>query len=179
MIDSSPFNATIDKIKIGEHYYSSKPPVLAWFTSGLTRLIHTLAPSLTLIVEPLPLSYWIILLAVFNLLPYMVGIWAAYRILELFEARHKLMLLAAISLGGLWVSYLFSLTNHVSATGSFLLGLYFLVKARHSPIWQRGYVSAAGVAMSAATVFEISLCVWWLLIAFYLWREHRQNALVF
>jgi hypothetical protein len=39
-IDDSPFTRTVDRIKVGEHFYSSKPPVLSFVGAGVYYVLH-------------------------------------------------------------------------------------------------------------------------------------------
>lgn len=38
-IDASPF-ATVDRIKVGEHFYSDKPPILSLAGAGIYSILH-------------------------------------------------------------------------------------------------------------------------------------------
>jgi 4-amino-4-deoxy-L-arabinose transferase-like glycosyltransferase len=38
-IDGSSF-ATVDKIKVGGHFYSDKPPLMAWLGAGVYAVLH-------------------------------------------------------------------------------------------------------------------------------------------
>ncbi len=39
-IDDSPFWHTVDKIQVGDHFYSSKPPTLAFLGAGVYTILH-------------------------------------------------------------------------------------------------------------------------------------------
>ena len=40
VIDESPFSHTLDKIQVGEQFYSSKPPTLSFLGAGIYRVLH-------------------------------------------------------------------------------------------------------------------------------------------
>ncbi|HTP07840.1 MAG TPA: hypothetical protein VMP08_06300, partial [Anaerolineae bacterium] len=183
-IDDSPL-LTVDKIKIGDHFYSDKPPVLSLAGAGLYSILHH-ALGLTLQsagCDPLrdpancralaettqaDWAYFILTLLLVSSSATLILV-LIYRL-----ARHhgftnsgSVLFIVVLGLGTALWPYSTVFTNHVPAAAAALIGLYVLLTR---PALTRGqfiligFSSALAAAIDpSAGIFAVAyfvLCVW-------------------
>ncbi|MFQ6131655.1 MAG: hypothetical protein ACE5R4_06435 [Armatimonadota bacterium] len=166
VIDEAPWADTIDKVKRGEHFYSSKPALLPTMVAGEYWLLKKLTPwNLKDNTEPV---VRIILLTV-NALPLAVCIW----LFASFLTRHvesqwwAAFWLVAAALGTYVTGYCVTFTNHTVGAFSALFGLYATVRIVYDGERRARFFILAGVfgAFTAcnelpAGLYALALFVW-------------------
>ena len=183
-IDESRF-LTVDKIKVGDHFYSDKPPLLSFVGAGLYSILHqslglTLQPDgcdaqrsstrCRAISEPAQADWAYFILAVL-----LVSSSATLILVLIYRlARHRgfsnfssLLFVALLGLGTALWPYSTVFTNHVPAAAAALVGLYILV-THEQPT--RGQLILIGFSSALATAIDLSagifaiayfvLCAW-------------------
>lgn len=188
-IDESSF-ATVDKIKVGEHFYSDKPPLLAWLGAGVyAGLHHGLGLRLEAdgcdperspifcraLLEPLQAD-WAYVLLTWTLVsaPGALIIALAYRLARRFGAANALSVSAALTLGFGTALFPYStvFTNHVPAAVALFSALYLLL-TRPQPT--RGALALAGLGAALGAALDLSGGLFALLLgAWVLWRKRAH-----
>jgi hypothetical protein len=188
-IDESPF-ATVDKIKVGESFYSDKPPLLAWLGAGVyAGLHHGLGLRLKAdgcdpersptfcraLLEPLQAD-WAYVLLTWALVG-APGAWLvalAYRLARRFGAANALSVSAALVLGFGTALFPYStvFTNHVPAAAALFGALYLLLTC---PQPTRGTLALAGFGAALGAALDLSGGLFGLLLgAWVLWRQRAR-----
>jgi hypothetical protein len=175
-IEQTQYKDTVDKIKINQHFISTKPPVMSWLGSVAVRVMELAYPqsfAKAAAADPFANVYYYSLLMLFVVGPFLLGIWVAEKILDLLQVKqYKYTLLTALALGSLWFAYIPRFTNHIPAAVSLLAALYFLIKHIQKP--ESKSVFRAGFFLALASVFEISVFVWLVLAVIWLgWRSKK------
>jgi hypothetical protein len=188
VIDDSPF-LTVDKVKLGDHFYSDKPPLLSFAGAGLYSILHhTLGLTLQAegcdaqrnptscraAAEPAEADW-----AYFILTLLLVSS-AATLILALIYrlARQRglsnpgsLLFIAVLGLGTALWPYSTVFNNHVPAAAALLVGLYLLMT--RDPL-TRGDLSFIGLCSVLAAALDLSAGIF--AIAFFLFCVWRSRS---
>ncbi len=192
-IDESSF-ATVDKIKVGEFFYSDKPPLLSWLGAGLyAGLHHGLGLRLQAegcepdrsptfcraLLEPAQAD-WAYVLLTWTLVsaPGLGLVALAYRLARHFGAANPLSVSAALVLacGTALFPYSTVFTNHVPAAAA-LFGALYLFLTRPRPT--RGALALAGLGTALGAALDPSSAIFGLLLgARVLWQQ-RAGAIWF
>jgi hypothetical protein len=145
VIDQSRYRNTVDKVKIGDHFYSSKPPLLPTYTAGIYwvyRAItgHTIAEHEGEVVWLGSLtSGW---------LGHLVLLLYMYRLGKLLFKR-QLAIIGTVAAAGftyLGAAYATTLNNHSVAAAFAIVGLYHALRACREEGRTRDFV-LAGAAL--------------------------------
>lgn len=131
IIDDSKYANTIDKAKLGEHFYSSKPPVLPTMAAGAYYVIHKLTgwnldddeEAVTLLVN-----------LFVGLLPHLILLIYLSRFLRLWLS-HEGAYLATLGVAGfayLGAGYATDMNNHSPAAAAMFVAFYYAYVIRHS-----------------------------------------------
>jgi hypothetical protein len=171
-IDHSPLAWTIDKVQVGGHFYSSKPPLLStvgaavyWGVYHLTGLSirggdAARYQAIFLVTLVLMLGCHLVLLAY------------GYRLLRRWHDRPEVVLpaFAALALAYLGFGYATSINNHGPAAVACLAGFYHAFAARRgeAPRWRHfalaGFFGGLAPALDLGAVF-VSIAIGLYLLA--------------
>jgi hypothetical protein len=183
-IDESRF-LTVDKIKIGDHFYSDKPPLLSYVGAGLYSILHqtlglTLQPDgcdalrspthcrAALETAEADWAYSLLTLLLVSS-PATLILVLVYRLAHGrgFGNAGSLAFITLLGLGTALWPYSTVFTNHVPAAAAALVGVYMLLT--HDPLTRGqlmliGFSSALAAAIDPSTgIFATGyflLCVW-------------------
>ena len=193
VIDESPF-LTVDKVKLGEHFYSDKPPLLSFAGASLYSVLHsplglTLQPdgcdplrssTHCLAVAEAASADW----AYFILTLVLIGSSATLILVLVYRLarRHgfsnagSLTFISVLGLGTALWPYSTVFTNHVPAAAAVLIGLYILLT--RNPL-TRGQIALIGFTSALAAAIDLSAAIF--AIAYFLWCiwQVRTRALWF
>jgi hypothetical protein len=172
-IDRSPLRNTVDRVKIGEHFYSSKPPVMSVLYAGVYAVLHQ-TTGLSFRTDRAQ-AIWV-MNVLGGAVPHALLLGYAYLFLAAYAPAHLLLwTFACFAFGQLGLAYATTLNNHVPAALAAFAAFYhaYLVRSRR-PASPHDYVFAglaAGFAptLDLAAVF-ISVAVGLYLLAFD-WRR--------
>lgn len=188
-IDGSSF-ATVDKIKVGEYFYSDKPPLLSWLGAGVYAALHhglglrfeasgcdpERSPTFCRAwLEPEQADWaYVVLTLLLVSAPGTLIVVCAYRLARRFGAANPLGVSAALTLGfgTAILPYSTVFTNHVPAAAALFGALYLLLTrttlTRHTLAW-------AGFGLSLSAALDLSCTLFGLLLgAWVLWRKRAQ-----
>lgn len=170
-IDESAFASTVDKIKVGSHFYSDKPPVLSLAGAGVYFILHR-GLGLTLqsagcVPDQAPTycralleagqadwAYFVLVLVLVSL-PGALILAFVYRLARRqgFSNGGSLALTLGLGLGTALFPYSIVFSNHVPAAAATLAAFYVLF-TREPPTRLR--LALAGLAASLATTIDLS-----------------------
>jgi hypothetical protein len=182
-IDESRF-LTVDKIKVGDHFYSDKPPLLSYAGAGLYSILHqalglTLQPDgcdaqrsptrcrTILETSEADWAYFLLTLLLVSS-PATLILVLIYRLARSrgFSNFSSLLFITVLGLGTAMWPYSTVFTNHVPAAAAALVGLYVLLTHNRSTRGQLmliGFSSALAAAIDPSTgIFAVGyflLCV--------------------
>ncbi len=148
-IDNSMFNSTIDKVKIGDHFYSDKP-MLSYLI--LVPIYHFLYYSGITMENNLGLVYFILSLLTIGLSTSIMLVYF-YRFLKRYNLSPGLRLFytTALGLGTLVFVYSLVINSHGLAAAFLFLSFYAVVNAK-KPI----NYAFAGLLTGLTVTFEIA-----------------------
>lgn len=180
-VTENPFAPlTVDKVKVGDHFLSSKPPFMPlcmagvyWVISSVSGLSFEHQPDWKLLVR--------MLTVIFGILPYAAGlVFFALTLRDYIASpRVRLALLVALAFGTEYAAFAPQLINHVPGTSFCLGATYFglgLATGKHAPVPWR-FVSFGALGGLAHT-FELPLTVFVAVLGLaLLWRFPRETML--
>lgn len=190
-IENSPF-ATVDKIKVGEHFYSDKPPLLSWLGAGVYALLHhglglTLQPQgcapnqapahCRALFESGQADWaYFILTWLFVCLPGALMLAALYRLTRQNHWPNPLSLLFVGLLGFGTALFPFStvFSNHVPAAAAVVGALAMLIQPP-----TRGRLAWAGCGLSLGMMLDPFAGLFWALSLVYVLWQYRGQGLWF
>ena len=114
---------TIDKVKLGDHIYSSKPPFLSTLVAGVYWCIrHTLGWDLLTQTE----AVVHLILLIVNWLPMVLMLWVLSRLVERYAQSDtaRLFIISCAAFGTLISTFLITLNNHTPAAQALVFALY-------------------------------------------------------
>ncbi len=158
-IDRSAFVGTIDKVKLGDRFYSSKPPVLSTIGGAIYGILHvTTGLSLR---QPHNEGAIKVLSLLLGGVPHIVLLAYAYLFLRAFVPSHaRVWSFACFAFGHLGLAYATSINNHMPAGIAVFVAFYYAHQIRHSPPMPRRYfIYAGGLAGLAPTLDFASLAL--------------------
>lgn len=189
IIDESPF-ATVDKIKVGEHFYSDKPPILSLAGAGVYALLHN-AFDLTLQpwgCTPERTSTWCLAVlesreadwAYFSLTLTLIALPGALMLVLIYRLarRHgfgnapSAGLVLALGFGTAIFPYSTVFTNHVPAAAATTLAVYLLLTADRP---SRARAILVGFAAALAAAIDLSAGVFTLALLAYVAARNRSE----
>ena len=166
---------TVDKVRIGDVYYSSKPPVLSAIGAYLYGIFQTVTSVSFRENRDLVLFYLRVLLLI---CPFVIGLFLAGRFLRR-HVHHQWAWFwgfAAFALGTFIFGYSGTINNHSLAALLVLVGLVFAVEVRSQEL--RGSLwFGAGLATATAVTFDLGATPFAVALAIYLLVAHRQRNL--
>lgn len=165
VIDRTDFVDTIDKVFIGGHFYSDKPPMPSVLGAAIYLPLYKAGIRLH---NGRSLAYYLITLAVVKVL-WLLGTVAFFKLLRFtgIDAGKRLLAACALGVGSLFLSWSSTFNNHEIA-GSFLsIGFLFLLKARYEEGTARN-LAFAGFFLSLAGVADMPTGVFYALFLAYI-----------
>jgi len=153
VIDEAPFS-TIDKVRRGDHFYSSKPPLLPTLVAGMVYVILKLTP-LSFPADQKAVI-WPVLIVI-NLVPMVAMVHLYSRLLRSsgFKAGTIAFCTFVACFGTYLTAYSITLNNHTVAAYSTFFGIYCLVKIRYCFRKKWTYFTACGLFSAWAGVNEL------------------------
>ncbi len=181
-IDDSPFAHTLDRIKVGDSFYSTKPPVLSFAGAGIYALLHkglglTLqtqgcAPDLNpthcrALLEPAEADWaYFSLTFLLAALPGILALALVYRLGWRFGLPNwlNLGLVAVLGLGTAVFPFSVVFVNHVPAAAALVAALYLIMtrpQPGKRPLWMIGFFAALAVSLDLSSgVYFIAILVY-------------------
>ncbi len=175
-IDGSLFIETVDKVWQQDHFISTKPPVLSVLAAGLVKFLELFLPwdfRQSFLLFGLTNIYYLSILFVFVVLPWLTTIYLANKLLRYYQVKHRYLALLVLAVLSLWTVYLGRFTNHIIAASSLFAAFYFYLL---KPQGGRRYVWWSGLLASAAVTFELSTIVWWALLGVMWYKSYRDKV---
>jgi hypothetical protein len=170
VIDESRF-LTVDKVRLGDHFYSDKPPLLSFVGAGLYSILHqtlglTLQPEgcdaqrspagCRAAAEPAEADWAYVILTLLLVSSSATLILALiYRLARRrgFSNLSSLLFIAVLGLGTALWPYNTVFNNHVPAAAAVLVGLYILMT--RDPL-TRGQFILIGFSSTLAAAIDLS-----------------------
>lgn len=153
-IDSSALRVRVDRVKIGEHFYSSKPPMLSVLGAGPYAVLHY-ATGLSFRGD-MAQATWVLNLLLGGV-PHLILLAYAYALLRLYSSGHALVwAFACFAFGQLGLSYATTFNNHVPAAAAALASFYYAVLVRTQGSRTKRDWVLAGVAAALAPTFDLA-----------------------
>jgi hypothetical protein len=153
-IDRSKFWDTADKVKIGEHYYSSKPPILSVAGAGIYAFLHHVT-GLSF-RDGMQNAVWVMNLILAGV-PHLILLVYAHRFLGVFAAPEVLLwTFAGFAFGQLGLAYATTINNHVPAGLAVFVAFYYAFMLRQRLSERRQHYAYAGVAAGLAPTLDLS-----------------------
>jgi hypothetical protein len=145
VIDQSVYRNTIDKVKIGDHFYSSKPPLLPTYSAGIYWLYQRLTSHT--IAEHEGEVVWLGSLTS-GWLGHLVLLIYMYRLGKLLFVQQLAVvgLVGAAAFAYLGAAYATTLNNHSVAAAFAVVGFYHVVRACKPEGRRRDWI-IAGLAL--------------------------------
>ncbi len=192
-IDDSPF-ATVDRIKVGDHFYSDKPPILSFLGAGFYSILRH---SFNLILQPwgcaperMPTwclavletneADWAYFAITFVLvsLPTTLMLVLIYRLARryAFSQWGSLLFVIVLGLGTALFPYSTVLNNHVPAAASMLVAFYLLMTSERP---SRARLAIAGLAAALAVTIDPSTVLFAAALAVYIATRYRSDVIGF
>lgn len=152
-IDHSQFANTIDKVKIGAHFFSSKPPVLSVVGAGIYAVLHR-AVGLSF-REDVETAIQVMNLIVAGL-PHLLLLVYAYRFLSLYAPPQVLLwAFGCFAFGQLGLAYATTINNHVPAGVAAFAGFYYAFRVRSQSSRSVRHFIFAGLAAGLAPTLDL------------------------
>ena len=165
---NNPFTSrTVDKVKVGDKLYSSKPPVMPLMMTGQYWLLHKLT-GLDLDQEEDRATLLKIQVISFITIPYALAGFAFLVLLKSFDLGTGSVLLGMVALmsGSEYAGYGGTMNNHVPATAC-LIGAYALYRAIDNKLDVRTGIACilGGLLLGMAVVIDIPSAIFVVLLA--------------
>jgi hypothetical protein len=162
-----------------EHYYSSKPPLLATLLAGEYWTLKSVA-GVTLTDNPFYVAR--IMLVVSNVLPLVLYFVVLAWIVESLGAHDwsKLFVMACATWGTFLTTFAVTLNNHLPGAISVLLAIYAAIRILHHGDLRVRWFAAAGLFGACAVTNELpALALFAMLLVAFVWRAPKQVAIGF
>jgi hypothetical protein len=153
-IDKSAFRDTADKVKIGNHFYSSKPPVLSFVGALIYKLLHRLTgiSFRENRAEAVQVMNWIL-----AGIPHLLLLGYAYAFLRWFVSKPRAFLwtYACLALGNLGLAYATTINNHTPAAVVVFVAFHYAFGLRHGYVDHPRYWVLAGLLAGLAPTLDL------------------------
>ncbi len=129
-IDKSRYVRTIDKMKVGKHYISSKPPTLPTYGAGVYWAFQKVTGYK--IAKHEGAVVWFVSLCT-SWLAHVVFLIYLYRLSKILLQR-QLAIIGTVAAGGfayLGVAYATAINNHSTSAALVIVGFYYACRVRH------------------------------------------------
>jgi 4-amino-4-deoxy-L-arabinose transferase-like glycosyltransferase len=175
-IEQSAFAGTGDKVFVGGHFYSDKPPLPALLGAVVYVPLHAMGFELR---EGPSLSYFLITLLTVSS-AWIFGTMALFHALAFTElgADKRLLASLALALGSTFFTWSTTFNNHEMAAGCLSIGFLYLLKGRFEE--GRRNLALAGFFFSIAAAADIPTAIFYVTFALYvLLRKELRRKFVF
>lgn len=175
VIDEAPYS-TIDKVRRGGHFYSSKPPLMPTCLAGLAWIIR--AVSGAAIPHQAHIVVRLILVLV-NIIPFACMIILYGRLLERLNLAPpaRLFCLGAAAFSTYLTSYSITLNNHTQAAWAAFFALYCLIRIHYDGKREWHYFALCGLSTAWAVANEMVALLFALIGMGLLLRHHPRLTL--
>jgi hypothetical protein len=176
-IDETPWPATIDRVRLHGHYYSSKPPLLETLLTGEYLLLKKLSFG-RLSFRKSPESVIRVMVASVNLVPLVIFLGLFSRLLDRLAPNPwvRAYTMIAAGLGTFLTGFSITLNNHTIAAFSSFFALYpaFLIWCEGRRGWR--LFAVAGFFAGFAAVNEFPAAAFLVALGLGLaWKARRQT----
>lgn len=170
VIDKTAFIGTGDKVFIGGHFYSDKPPIpsvlgaaVYWplYHAGLRLHLGSSVPCYLVTLLTVRLFWVLGTLAFFFTLAY-TGL----------DDEKRFLATVALSLGSLYFTWASTYNSHALAASFLSIGFYFLLRARFETATNLN-LGVAGFFLSLASTADVPTGVFYVLFLVYILRDPR------
>lgn len=193
-IDGSPFAHTVDKIQVGDQFYSSKPPTLAFLGAGIYTVLHNglglnlrweecvprLEPSRCRALFAPGEADWAYVVLVFLLVatPATLMLALTYRLARWRGMSNwaSLLFVAVLGLGTALWPYSTIFVNHLLAAAGIATAVYLLLRYGQPTAVQ---LAMAGFAVTLGATIDLSVALFLLGLFVYVAWRYRQRVLYF
>ncbi|RPI83060.1 MAG: hypothetical protein EHM42_08805, partial [Planctomycetaceae bacterium] len=152
---------TIDKVYLGEHFYSSKPPFVAVVATGIYRAVKQ-AYGYDLSTQTHEAVRTVLL--ILNALPWIIALFVLSAIVERYGQSDfaRIFAIATAALGTFLTPFLITLNNHSPAAVAFVFSLAPLLRiGEGSRAWWR--FALAGFFAATCACCELPAALWGLI----------------
>jgi hypothetical protein len=175
-IDKSEFRGTIDKVKVGKHFLSSKPPTMPTAAAGPYWLYEKLTGR-TLRTHEGPVVWFISLCTgwFFHLL-FLIYF---YRLCRLLLKRQLALItaMAAACFSYLGVAYATAINNHSIAAAMLIIGLYYVYRIHSGQDAKLRHWFVAGLVFGYLPAVELPAGAFVPFLLWYLGRRDLRRTL--
>jgi hypothetical protein len=172
---------SIDKVRHEEHFYSSKPPLLATFVAGCYWVVkHTLGWTISPTDLAATAGVTQLILWFINILPTWIALECLARIIWRNSTSNatRAFVLAAACFGTLWMAYLPSLNNHTPALCCVVFAIAAVNGAGGGPI-SNSRLALAGFFASMTVANELPAAAFLAGLGLLLARRDWKRTIVF
>jgi hypothetical protein len=173
VIDNTAFIDTGDKVFIGGHFYSDKPPIpsvlgaaIYWplYQAGIGLHLGSSIPYYLVTLLTVRLFWLLGTLAFFSSLAY-TGL----------DAEKRFLATVALGLGSLYFSWSSTYNSHALAASFLSIGFYFLLRARFEPVVKLN-LGVAALFLSLASTADVPTGLFYFLFLLYVLRDPRLRT---
>ncbi len=179
-IDAVSGWGTIDKVRQGGHYYSSKPPVLSTIVAGVYWVVRAVT-GWSLNAEPDEMARTMrLILFLVNVIPLVAGLLVVMRLVEHYAASDfaRLLIVGAFAFSTFLTTFSVTLNNHTIAGLAVLAALYPTCRILADGSLRPVHFACAGFFAVFAAVNELPAAAFAAAVALVLLRRSVVRALV-
>jgi hypothetical protein len=176
-IDRSRYVRTIDKMKVGDHYISSKPPLLATIGAGVYWVYENLTGKTIARYEGdvvRTVSFWM------GAVPHLIFLIYFYRLCRLLFRRQLsvMVAMAGACFAYLGVGYATLINNHSPAATLTICGLYYAARIRLDRDVKAYHWPLAGLILGVLPAIDPPGLAIMAALSVYLFMHDRRKTLV-
>jgi hypothetical protein len=175
-IERTRYRRTIDKVKVGDHFYSSKPPLLPTATAGVYWVYQKLTGH-TFVTHESQVVWFCSLIT--GALPHLLMLIYFFRFLRRWVASELAVLVGMFAIGfaSLTTAYATTLNNHTVSATLAVIGFYYAYQAVHAPERGRKPWILSGVCLGLLPGVDIPASAVSAAIGIYLLVADRRKTL--
>lgn len=168
VIDKTDFAGTGDKVSIGGHFYSDKPPMPQVLGAVIYLPLHHFGFRL---INGTNFSYYLITLLTVALF-WVLGTLAFFYSLRFtgLNPEQRLLPSLALGFGSLYFTWSQTFNGHGLAAGLLAIGFCFLLRARHEGHVSRN-LAVAGLFLSLAATADMPTGIYYAVFGLYIVRD--------
>jgi hypothetical protein len=170
IIDNTVFIGTGDKVFIGGHFYSDKPPIPSVLGAAVYWPLYHAGLGLHLGSS---IPYYLVTLLTVRLF-WLLGTVAFFYVLTYagLDAERRFLASVALGLGSLYFSWSSTYNSHALAASFLSIGFYFLLRARFEAAINLN-LGVAGFFLALASTADIPTGIFYALFLLYVLRDPR------
>ncbi|HVV98729.1 MAG TPA: hypothetical protein VHB77_00230 [Planctomycetaceae bacterium] len=168
---------TIDKVKLGNHIYSSKPPFLSTLVAGVYWVVrHTLGWDLLTQTD----AVVHLILLIVNLLPMLAMLWVLSRLVDRYAQSDitRLSIVVCAAFGTLLTPFLITLNNHTPAAQALVFALYPAMRIWIDRSESRWHYAGVGFWSACVVCCELPAALFGLALLVLLFVRSRVRTLL-